>query len=100
MVTSGRFWPSGQREIQRGLREAYVIDGTGEIRARGERSYLFDYEPPSAAEQIELAREQGVLIIRDWDNNEFRALVRLEAITDRYLYVSRECGWRHSEPAG
>ena len=28
----------GQRQIQRGLREAFVIDGTGEIRARGERS--------------------------------------------------------------
>ncbi|QGY00353.1 PAS domain-containing sensor histidine kinase [Roseovarius faecimaris] len=78
----------GQREIQRGLREAYVIDGTGEIRARGERSYLFDYEQPSP-EQFEAAREDGVLVIRDWDNNEFRALMPLEAITDRYLYVSR-----------
>lgn len=78
----------GQREIQRGLREAYVIDGTGEIRARGERSYLFDYEEPTAA-QLEQAREEGVLVIRDWDNNEFRALMPLEAITDRYLYVSR-----------
>ena len=78
----------GQREIQRGLREAFVIDGTGEIRARGERSYLFDYEEPTAA-QLEQAREDGVLVIRDWDNNEFRALMPLEAITDRYLYVSR-----------
>jgi two-component system nitrogen regulation sensor histidine kinase NtrY len=37
----------GQGLVQRGLREAYVIDGTGEIRARGERSYLFDFEPPT-----------------------------------------------------
>ena len=29
---------NGQSQIQRGLREAYVIDGGGEIRARGERS--------------------------------------------------------------
>ncbi len=78
----------GQREIQRGLREAYVIDGTGEIRARGERSYLFDYEEPTPA-QLKTASEEGVLVIRDWDNNEFRALLPLEAITDRYLYVSR-----------
>ncbi|MFK7938185.1 MAG: ATP-binding protein [Roseovarius sp.] len=78
----------GQREIQRGLREAYVIDGTGEIRSRGERSYLFDYEEPTA-DQLQEARDNGVLIIRDWDNNEFRALLPLEAITDRYLYVSR-----------
>ena len=78
----------GQRDIQRGLREAYVIDGTGDIRARGERSYLFDYEEPSA-EQLQEARDTGVLVIRDWDNNEFRALIPLEAITDRFLYVSR-----------
>lgn len=78
----------GQREIQRGLREAFVIDGTGEIRARGERSYLFDYEEPTV-QQLQDARDNGVLVIRDWDNNEFRALLPLEAITDRYLYVSR-----------
>ncbi len=78
----------GQREIQRGLREAYVIDGTGRIRARGERSYLFDYERPSA-EQIAEADARGVVVIRDWDNNEFRALIPLREIPDRYLYVSR-----------
>ncbi|GAB4295065.1 MAG: PAS domain-containing sensor histidine kinase [Roseovarius sp.] len=78
----------GQREIQRGLREAYVIDGTGKIRARGERSYLFDFERPTPA-QIARAREEGVLVIRDWDNNEFRALMPLGEFPDRYLYVSR-----------
>ncbi len=78
----------GQREIQRGLREAFVIDGLGEIRARGERSYLFDYEQPER-EQIEQAIEDGILVIQDWDNNEFRALMPLEDIPDRYLYVSR-----------
>ncbi|MCZ4353597.1 PAS domain-containing sensor histidine kinase [Roseovarius aestuarii] len=78
----------GQREIQRGLREAFVIDGTGEIRARGERSYLFDYEEPTSA-QIAEALEQELLIIQDWDNNEFRALIPLRAYADRFLYVSR-----------
>jgi two-component system nitrogen regulation sensor histidine kinase NtrY len=79
---------SGQREIQRGLKEAFVIDGTGEIRARGERSYLFDFEKP-AAEQIAQAREKGALVIRDWDNDEFRALMPLVTFPDRLLYVSR-----------
>lgn len=78
----------GQREIQRGLREAYVIDGTGDIRARGERSYLFDYEEPTEA-QIRRSVEEGIVVIRDWDNNEFRALMPLDSIPDRYLYVSR-----------
>ncbi|MFD0858135.1 sensor histidine kinase NtrY-like [Roseovarius aquimarinus] len=78
----------GQREIQRGLREAFVIDGSGEIRARGESSYLFDYEEPSA-ETLAEARRDGLLVIQDWDNNEFRALIPLEGFADRYLYVSR-----------
>jgi len=79
----------GQSQIQRGLREAYVIDGTGEIRARGERSYLFDFERPTA-DQIAQASKEGLLIIEDWKNNEFRALVPITAFVDRFLYVSRE----------
>ena len=78
----------GQGQIQRGLREAYIVDGTGNIRARGERSYLFDFEHPGP-EQISAADTEGLLIIQDWDNNEFRALVRLTAFADRFLYVSR-----------
>ncbi len=49
----------GQAQIQRGLREAYVIDGSGEIRARGDRSYLFNYEEPTP-EQIVEANDQGL----------------------------------------
>ncbi|MBR9765808.1 MAG: PAS domain-containing sensor histidine kinase [Rhodobacteraceae bacterium] len=79
---------SGQAQIQRGLKEAYVIDGAGEIRARGERSYLFDYEEPSRSD-FDQARGTGVAIIEDWDNNEFRALVPLKRFPDRLLYVSR-----------
>jgi len=78
-----------QLQIQRGLREAYLIDGTSQIRARGDRSYLFDYEAPDAA-QIRGANEADLLIIEDWPNNEFRALVQLTAYVDRYLYVSRD----------
>ncbi|OIQ43933.1 MAG: PAS domain-containing sensor histidine kinase [Roseobacter sp. MedPE-SW] len=79
----------GQLQIQRGLREAYVIDGTGRIRARGERSYEFDFERPSA-EDLAKASTEGLSIIQDWDNNEFRALVRLDAFVDRFLYISRD----------
>jgi two-component system, NtrC family, nitrogen regulation sensor histidine kinase NtrY len=79
----------GQRLIQRGLREAYLIDGTSQIRARGDRSYLFDYEPPEP-EQLAEANARGLLVIEDWDNNEFRALVPMQAFVDRYLYVSRD----------
>ena len=77
-----------QAQIQRGLRVAFIIDGAGEIRARGERSYRFNFTPPDP-EQIDAAREEMV-VIRDWPNNEFRALVALEGYFDRYLYVARE----------
>lgn len=85
-----RVLAQGQSQIQRGLREAYVIDGTGAIRARGERSYLFDFEMPPADVLAAASTQGGVQIIEDWDNNEFRALVRLDAFVDRFLYVSRD----------
>ncbi len=79
----------GQRQIQRGLREAYMIDATAEIRARGDRSYLFDYDAPTP-EEITNASDTNVRIIEDWANNEFRAIVRLTSFVDRFLYISRE----------
>ncbi|WP_323033501.1 PAS domain-containing sensor histidine kinase [Paracoccus sp. (in: a-proteobacteria)] len=79
----------GQVLIQRGLREAYVIDGRGTIRARGERSYQFWYEEPSPA-QFDEAATRGLVLIEDWQNNEFRALVPLAPLADRYLYVTRD----------
>ncbi len=78
----------GQGRVQRGLREAFVIDGTGEIRARGERSYLFDFEMPSG-EEIAAATGGETVIIEDLETDEFRALVMLAAFPNRYLYVSR-----------
>ncbi len=77
-----------QQVIQRGLKEAYLVDGTGALKTRGERSYLFDFEALTE-EHLKLAREGNTVLIPDWSNNEFRALIRLEAYTDRYLYVTR-----------
>jgi len=78
----------GQASIQRGLKEAYVIDGTAKLKARGERSYLFDFEEPPE-NSLQQAEEGKTVVIQDWDNNEFRALIRLAAYPDRYVYVSR-----------
>ncbi|NBB97887.1 MAG: HAMP domain-containing protein [Alphaproteobacteria bacterium] len=76
-----------QARVQRGLRVAFVVDGAGDIRARGERSYRFNFVP-IAAQDLERARD-GTVLIRDWPRNEFRALVPLDDFFDRYLYVSR-----------
>ncbi len=83
----------GQGVIQRGLREAYVIDGAGEIRARGERSYLFDFEVPTP-EEIARAQQGETVIIEDIPVEEFRALVALEGFPDRLLYISRSVDGR------
>jgi len=78
----------GQQKVQRGLKEAYLIDGAGNLKTRGERSYLFDYEPPTD-DEIARAKDGETVVIQDWTNDEFRALVHLDAYADRYLYVSR-----------
>ncbi len=83
------FLTLGQLQMQRALSKAYIIDGDANLRARGERSYLFDFIPPGP-EEIERARQGEVVVIQDWPNNEFRALHRLDAFADRFLYVSRE----------
>jgi two-component system, NtrC family, nitrogen regulation sensor histidine kinase NtrY len=77
-----------QATIQRGLKEAYLIDGAGSLMTRGERSYLFDFEQPTP-EELQRARAGETVLIQDWANNEFRALVHLDAFADRYLYISR-----------
>jgi two-component system nitrogen regulation sensor histidine kinase NtrY len=74
--------------VQRELLEAYVIDSAGEIRARGDRSYLFNYDAPTA-EDIARAVAGETVLIEDIPQNEFRSLVALDAFPDRLLYVSR-----------
>ena len=77
-----------QKLIQRGLKEAYIIDRNANLRSRGELSYLFGYEEPS--DEIMKSAELGdLIIIEDWPNNEFRSLIKLESFEDKYLYISR-----------
>ena len=57
------FLSDEQVKIQRGLREAFVINGMGDLILRGNRSYLFDYEPPSAQDFTAALTE--VLLIED-----------------------------------
>ncbi len=78
----------GQSLIQRGLKEAYVIDSGAALIARGDKSYLFDFEAPEEAD-FKGAVDDATAIIQDWANNEFRALVRLPNFLDHYLLVSR-----------
>ena len=78
----------GQLKVQRGLREAYVIDGAGELQARGDKSYLFDYEKPNL-DAFAKAADGQIVIIPDLINDELRGLMRLNNYLDKYLLVSR-----------
>ena len=64
------------------------MDGGASLRARGELSYLFDFEEPSLNDMTQAEAGQAV-VIEDWEINEFRALIRLNNFIDRYLYISR-----------
>ena len=77
-----------QLELQRGLKEAFILNGSGDIELRGERSYLFDFERPDEQKIIDAISD--VVLIDDFNNNELRALIFLEGFGDRYLYVTRE----------
>ncbi|MDA9004730.1 PAS domain-containing sensor histidine kinase [Amylibacter sp.] len=77
-----------QNLIQRGLKEAYIIDENANLRSRGELSYLFGYEEPNQ-EAMDSAKTGDLFIIEDWPNNEFRGLIKLESFADKYLYISR-----------
>ncbi len=78
----------GQSLIQRGLKEAYIIDSGAELIARGDKSYLFDFETPETPD-FDAAVDGTPAIIQDWENNEFRALVKLPNYLDHFLLVSR-----------
>ena len=77
-----------QENIQRGLQEAFIVGGEGNLVLRGNRSYLFDFERPTQGEII--LSYKGLVIIRDLKNNELRALVHLNGFKDYFLLVSRE----------
>jgi two-component system nitrogen regulation sensor histidine kinase NtrY len=79
---------SRQLGLQRGLKEAFIINGLGNIELRGERSYLFDFEKPNELQIKESIKD--VVLIDDFNNNELRALLYLNGFGDRYLYVTRE----------
>jgi len=78
----------GQAAIQRGLRVAFIIDTDGTLVLRGDRSYLFDFIRPEA-QDLARAADGELVLIRDWPNSEFRALVPLEGQFDRLLYIAR-----------
>ncbi len=69
--------------------ESFIIDFSGSIRLRGDRSYLFDFEQIKESNLADAITGKTV-IITDWPNNEFRAIRVLEAFNNRLLYITRD----------
>jgi two-component system nitrogen regulation sensor histidine kinase NtrY len=80
---------AAQADVQRGLRVAFVVDSDGTLRLRGERSYLFDFVPPQPSD-MRRAAEGELVLVRDWAKSEFRAIVPIRGLFDRFLYITRE----------
>lgn len=78
-----------QNQIDRGLSEVFFVNGSAEIMTRGAGSYDFDFEPPLPSD-FETALEDGLYIVEDATNDEYRALIAMPNFQDRYLYVTRE----------
>lgn len=77
-----------QLSRMRGLGEAMVFTSTGEILARNELSLLMEFDRiPLRA--LEDANAGQVVIITAETDDRVRALVRLDAYLDAYLYVGR-----------
>ena len=76
-----------QQEMQRGMKEAFVIDDKGKIKLRGFRNYAFDYDEPEPS--LFDAALKKVQIIQDWGNNEIRALAYIDGFPRHYVYATR-----------
>ena len=70
------------------LSESFILDFAGQIKLRGERSYLFDFEKINNTD-LDKVISGEIVIIKDWPTNEFRAIKKLDEYTNRLLYVSR-----------
>ncbi|MEM9138620.1 MAG: PAS domain-containing sensor histidine kinase [Pseudomonadota bacterium] len=72
----------------RDLPRAYLFNLNKKIIARSEFSYLFNFVPPTDA-QLTAAVRGEIVLIRDPDRNEMRALMKLDRLRNIFLYVSR-----------
>ncbi len=72
----------------RGLPEAIVVDGSGRVFARASIGFSITLEPiPSEA--LDRAARGEVVILTHADEDRVRALVRLNAFSNYFLYIGR-----------
>ncbi|TNE39996.1 MAG: PAS domain-containing sensor histidine kinase [Alphaproteobacteria bacterium] len=74
--------------IARNLSEAVIINGSGQVIAQSDLSFAVDFDKLSP-QLFSEARERDVVITTDENDDQVRALVRLDRLLDGFLYVGR-----------
>ena len=73
----------------RSLTEAIVIDGSGRILARAGYSLLLEFDPQIPDWAMQRAKTGEVVLLTANTEDRVRALLRLDAFTNSYLFVGR-----------
>jgi two-component system nitrogen regulation sensor histidine kinase NtrY len=73
----------------RSLTEAVVFDSSGRVLARAGFSLLLDFDPEIPDWAMQRARQGEVVVLTAQTDDRVRALVKLDAFVDTYLYVGR-----------
>ena len=76
---------------QEGISKSFLINFSGVLKVRGDRSYLFDFKPVTDYDVL-VAKNEGISVIEDLENNEFRAIVFMEAFPTATL-CNKKCRW-------
>ncbi len=73
----------------RSLTEAMIVDSSQRVLARAGFSLLLDFDPQVPEWALRRASEGEIVILTSPTDDRVRGLVRLDTISDTYLYVGR-----------
>ncbi|TQV79195.1 PAS domain-containing sensor histidine kinase [Denitrobaculum tricleocarpae] len=79
----------GAQAALRSLTEAMIVDSSQRVIARAGFSLLLDFDPQVPEWALRRAQEGEIVILTSPTDDRVRGLVRLDMISDTYLYVGR-----------
>lgn len=79
----------GAQAALRSLTEAMIVDSSQRVIARAGFSLLLDFDPQVPEWALQRARDGEIVILTSPTDDRVRGLVRLDIISDTYLYVGR-----------
>lgn len=79
----------GAQAALRSLTEAMIVDSSQRVIARAGFSLLLDFDPQVPEWALKRAKDGEIVILTSPTDDRVRGLVRLDMISDTYLYVGR-----------